>query len=315
MLLIALSYRMAVKSNYLVEESSNIATIMLQDQKLGAAEADEIQKREFSIDEPLEINFWGDAGETVLESRINEQKMTVSLVLTGEKTGLIVPGSDVLSWKEYGCFLDSATAFELFGMQQAIGQTIWCKDRMYTVCGTFESVQKVMVCRAARQDGQVFTTISCRIPERGSVSSHLENFLMRHGMAGKYSDFTFLGYVSHDFLLLLPVCLAIRLIRILMNVRGKRGGRANLTVYFLILVIVSGTMIFAGLNFRVPADMIPTAWSDFSFWGHWWKTQRENLLYIFRTTQGEAQLSMLWNFFRSVFGSMWAVVCTFLFLC
>lgn len=81
-----------------------------------------------------------------------------------------------------------------------------------------------------------------------------------------------------------------------------------------IVLIAIGALILATSfylirkEFRIPADMIPTRWSDFSFWAAWWETQRRNLLLILGSAQGEAQLMTVWNLLVSLFCNLLSII-------
>ena len=324
MLLTAFLYRSAITNSVLVNERADVVTIRLDDHKLDVADAQELCRQELSAEEPLELNCWGEAGKTVVESWENGQSASVSLLYTGEKAGLVVPGTEILSWKEDGCFLDKKTAADLFGSEEAAGQIIWRGDRKYTVCGTFESFRNLMLCRAHKEDGAVLTAISCRVPELSGAASCVQEFMMRRSLTGEVLDFTFLAYLSHDLLLLLPLCLGIRLLQMISNTDVQEGFRSKKNSFSLSLswaflrclqlILIVGIFVFLWANIRIPSDMIPSRWSDFSFWGTWWETRKENLLLLLRTAQGEAQTMLLWNFCRSVCADAGAVICLLLSL-
>ena len=317
MLLAALLYRAAAAESARVNERADITVIQMKARGLTAADAGEIQERELEAEEPLELNFWGEAGERTVTSRVNGKSEPVSLLYTGEKSGLVLPGTEILSWKENGCCLDKKTADALFGTEEAAGQTVWMGEKEYTVCGTFESFRKLVLCRARREDGAVLTAISCRVPKEDGAASRVQEFMMRQNLAGEVTDLTFLAYLSRNLMLLLPVCLGIRLLQMISRAisgaeetqtNGKRDTFA-LPLRCLRLILIVGICVFLWENIRIPSDMIPSRWSDFSFWGTWWETQKENLLRVFFMAQGETQVMFLWNFCRFVCASAGAVFC------
>lgn len=310
-LLTVVLYLLAVQSSIRVKETSDIITILLKEQKIDAGQADEIQRQEYEEETPIELNCWGEAGEISAECRENGHRIRALLVLTSEKTELIVPESYLLVWQENGCFVDRITASELFGTEQAAGQILWCDGQAYIVCGTFESLRRTILRRAEKADGQILTTISCRISEEGSAAGSAEAFLMRHGLTGTCIDFTYFGCLSHDILLLLPIWLAVRLICRMKRTCREYSDSLNsaepyvsqircVIMYIFPILTAAATLWFLWKQFRVPKDMIPTVWSDFSFWESWWETQRTNLVTMCATAQGEAQLMMLYSFYKSI---------------
>lgn len=73
-------------------------------------------------------------------------------------------------------------------------------------------------------------------------------------------------------------------------------------------IILAASFYLIRKEFRIPADMIPTRWSDFSFWAAWWETQRRNLLLILGSAQGEAQLMTVWNLLVSLFCNLLSII-------
>lgn len=73
-------------------------------------------------------------------------------------------------------------------------------------------------------------------------------------------------------------------------------------------IILAASCYLVRKEFRIPADMIPTRWSDFSFWAAWWETQRRNLLLILGSAQGEAQLMTVWNLLVSLFCNLLSII-------
>ncbi|MCD7954565.1 MAG: hypothetical protein LUG93_02160 [Lachnospiraceae bacterium] len=64
--------------------------------------------------------------------------------------------------------------------------------------------------------------------------------------------------------------------------------------------------------FKIPSDMIPTRWSDFSFWDTWLEEQKKNILLLLTTPLGKIQTQLLWNCLLSLSGTLAAAFLAFL---
>ena len=55
-------------------------------------------------------------------------------------------------------------------------------------------------------------------------------------------------------------------------------------------------------------ELIPSRWSDFSFWGTLWEQQEKNILLALSTALGERQLQVLSGLLRICFYNLFAAV-------
>lgn len=261
--------------------------------------------------------FWAEHEDAQLTCRETGSRTQAAILFTEGNPELVAQGSGLLLWQENGCFVDNETAEELFGTRLANGQLLWYEGQAYTVYGTFESLRQTVVLREDAGTEIFFPMLSLRVQDRENAGTAAEQFLMQYGLSGEVMDFTFMGVLSGDFLLLLPLLLAAGLIRMLWRclwccVREEQPDAAKrfagMAVYAILILAVGAAACFMVQNYlEIPADMIPTRWSDFSFWADWWKDQRANLLRIFGSAQGEMQLGMLWNSGLSVICNILAV--------
>ena len=75
----------------------------------------------------------------------------------------------------------------------------------------------------------------------------------------------------------------------------------------MLIATVAALFVAFRKNLQIPTDMIPTRWSDFSFWPQWWAGQKANLLQLLGSAQGEMQLEALWSFGLSLTCSILAI--------
>lgn len=309
-----LLYAFAVRYSNLAENSADTATVMLENSSLTGKDAEEICAREAEQDTPIPLCFWGEREEAALSCKETGGSSIATEIISEGKQELIVPGGQSPILQRGECLIDKETAWDLFRTDFALGQTLWCDGEAYRVCGTFESLERIFIHRAGQnfQETQAEGEGSLENPRPGAVLDHIslrtgssgdaEQFLMRYGLTGTRIDFTFLNILVQDLLLLLPLILAGKLLWILgkgfWEEAQSRGGKicVGLACGGIFLAVL---FLFRG-NLKIPSDMIPTKWSDFSFWTDWWSSQCKNFLRMLGSAQGEVQLMMLWKLLISL---------------
>lgn len=309
LVIIVAFYSLAVRYNLAIQKTVGIATIYLNNESLLAETVRDICSREQKQETPLSLCFWGEQQNELFTCKETEKNIQATALWTEGNPELIVPGSTLLAWQEKGCFLDTVTAEELFGTDVVGGQLVWYNETAYTVYGTFESLRRTVVLHDTAETESKYTMLSVRATENRNLRNVTEQFLIRYGLAGNTIDFAFLGMISQNLLLLIPLLLAAGILKLLWNY-----WRSAASVYKkIVCVILMGLTIIAvwflvRTGLQIPADMIPSKWSDFSFWSDWWEGQQKNLLRILGSAQGEMQLAMLWNFVLSFLFNLAAIL-------
>lgn len=309
---VILLYLFSAHCSIQAQKTSDIAAAVLTGSPLTADRAKEICGQEMEQEMPQGICFWGEIPNVSLKCRETGGRSMVSRVMTVGNPELVVPGIGSLAYQKNGCFIDKKTSVELFGTENGNGQTLWYGEISYLVCGTFDSLRKMMVCQAAEGGEDVLNMISLYLSDgihEKMSSQSAEQFLMRYGLEGESMDVIFLNALVNDLLLILPLLLGTGLAGWCL----KQGARApswyKKAVFWLAGALIIAVMLYLTVgHFQIPADMIPTKWSDFSFWKTWWQTQRKNLLLLLGSAQGERQLDMLWNLLLSSVSGFGAVV-------
>lgn len=198
-------------------------------------------------------------------------------------------GADALSWAK-GCVLDADTAQALFGTDAVGGQQVVLVDETLPVLAAGPALTPVALISA----GQETRLDRCVLAGwDGNGGQTAEQFLFRHGLSGEILNFYPLLVFVRNFCLL-PLWV------LLLSLSRLAGKRARWLGW---LVGLAGAALL-GKWVIVPEDAIPSVWSDFSFWGHWLRAQKENLLSIFAWAPVERALQMEQNMIKSVLCTM-----------
>ena len=295
-----LLYLAAVRSNAHVQARAGYAAAFLNDRAVTAKEAEQICEAEAEQEYPAAICFFKEQPDTSLFCRETGEASVVNQIRITGNAELLMYGSNALSFRKNGCYLDTATARVLFGTDKVAGQTVRSGDQSWQVLGVFDSLQKEMLCVA--EEKTILDRILLLSSDYGRGRDELEQLLLRNGLGGDVVDFTVVTAMVQDLLLIAPLLLLACAAKWLIKALPGPGLRLAATVVFGL----AGLWYLTG-NLHIPPDLIPTRWSDFSFWSTTWMQQRQNFLLILKSAAGEASLGLLWHAMCAVLENLLAV--------
>ena len=185
---------------------------------------------------------------------------------------LVLPGK--LAEGGYGyfserdsCMISRQLAMELFGAVQVTGKIVSCREQEFRIRGVFEDERPVILIPALEQDRLDYLLFDYGGDSKKAAG--LEQILSAHGISREYvmldGSIFWAGagvfmIVPFWFLSLSFVCKQIK----------KLTGEGNCRLFLLLLCVIGITAAFgAGLKIlevKIPDSMIPTRWSEFSFW-------------------------------------------------
>lgn len=288
----------AVKAQALVRSSADMSGVFLEGSLPGEKAAEEILAQEAELEEPVKACFWREEREEVLSCQETGKSFPAKVLKISGNPECLFPGTGLLAWRQEGCVVDEKTARELFGTEQAQGQSLWYGEKRYQVVKTVESPEPVMMCQSESGE-DVFSYLALKFEQGQSVREGSEQFLIRYGLSGETVEFAFLEALTANLLLLFPAAAAIRLCAGLFQEKKRM-------VQAFGLLVAGGTVFLIWKGFSIPETMIPSRWSDFSFWQGWWQQERANLIRILGTALGENHLSMVLRMTQSMVCSLLA---------
>lgn len=283
-------------------------TYIALSQNLDAAGAQEIFAQEQLLADSVGFCFWGEGATQRVTCKETGGMAQVTPVFLSGNPELLAAG--VLAWQE-GCLIDEGTAQKLFGTNQCGGQTLWMDGMPYQVLGTIPTDQPTMLTVAGEQDGAVLNRCILWVPaERGGQIA--PQFLMRWGLQGTLIDFYPLWVLCHNLLLLPPGILLMALfvhwakrIRGLFSEHGVSFSLVPPLLRPMLCLLAAGCLLaFLGSRVLILPDMIPSRWSDFSFWGTWLEGQKDNFRLVMLTPMRNTHLQMMPDMVKSLVSTL-----------
>lgn len=194
----------------------------------------------------------------------------------------LLQGNFVAASDRKGCVLSKETAYQLFGTVKPIGETIWIlqaeEERIhkvpYEVRGVLNRKDSLCMIQSNR-DSYPYIRVKAKGVPLSLVKQRLAGLLP--GETSWYSESDF--YIGIGcFILSLPLwVLLYQFIRWGRQYTGTMKTSVWREVWKRGLVIVGIVLAFGivKMSIRFSEDYIPTAWSDFEFWGELFRQKIE----------------------------------------
>ena len=253
-----------------------------KDKPLTQQEIEKLREAEEKRESPVPFTAWCQRKGTLSYPELNRET-TADLVYINGDSNLLAAGTHPLTENgENGCLLSEDLAMELFGSIQAVGEIIKAGESEYTVQGILTEQESLMegvklAVLQAEKDVKA-EQISAAIGEEPNGEKAYA-FAMRLGAEGemfpmqKYVDLA--GFTTSLLLLLIGGSMILPWAARLIRCRKQPFAAAFSLGFILIISLVFYKV--SGMNLKIPESMIPTRWSDFEFWGEWFRRSVESL--------------------------------------
>lgn len=281
------------------------AEILLAGDTVTGDAAEEMRMLEKQQDSPLLFTLWEEEKDALVENTAWDRQENVSVLLLNGDSDLLFDGPVLKKDDTGGCLIDALTAETLFGSRNVVNSELQYNGETFTIRGILPEDTPVLVVQEAVFDHDsagngvsfengvagggssavAFHHISLRFPSEGSngkkqqgSSSQIEEFMVRHGITGEISRQKGISDLAAAFSFLLPVVLWSSLLGQTFSLmrKNRRYPVRVLLAALLLLCLVWLFFFLTGIHPQIPEDMIPTRWSDFSFWSRWSEKQTED---------------------------------------
>jgi len=228
--------------------------------------------RIYSIDRGGEDVFWPTFWqETKTRLSVEHSRIDAACILFSGDAALVWParyldGAAPGVTDGVGCAVSSALAWELWGSMDVVGKTVEVDGEARTVQGVFEEEELLALLSFRDEDrGQSFTAVELSGGPSSPARNDVENFAIAAGLGRPDGVLmgtpTFLAAVLAALPLLMlafyGLCLCI----------GQLRKRSGFKWLLLFIALIGFAVLLPALLEALPDRMIPTHWSDFSFWG------------------------------------------------
>lgn len=193
---------------------------------------------------------------------------------------------NLLTSNDYeGCILDEETAYQLFGTINPIGNSITYKDKLYYIRGIIKSPKPVFFLMIENRNHRyynielVYGKSDGKREENGQELA--DSFLLQNNLAGSYAviDGPFYSELLEILSNIPAWFLGFYMLYSMLQMLWDRR-----TLPLQMLILLSGFLVLymflkwlLDFQISIPERLIPTKWSDFSFWVDKYKEIQEQV--------------------------------------
>ena len=211
--------------------------------------------------EPLECEALGTKSKVRLVKIYGEMEKAYPIVL--------VSGGVPAMGDEEGCLLDEATAYELFRTKKATGGIITVQQQNYRVRGVLRSKEPVCLLMTSQKE-EAYSNLELEFTDQEDGSKLAADLFRQYGLNDNYIviDGVLFGRFLKLINLLPAWLLGICLIYDLITGLWRRRGNLLQAIVLILGIILLGAALVWFMEFKLylPQSLLPTKWSDFSFW-------------------------------------------------
>lgn len=258
------------------------------------------KSREDAEDGELCPVFWMERENVQIRSELLGKQADVRLVCAAGNTELLFHGGSALAAGDTeGCLIDRDTARELFGYGESAGQRLCLDGETYEIRGVVEDAEGVLVIQAAEDADIGFDTVTVAAGEKRQeeIKELLEG---RYNIQGTLEEWNLLYGMAKFVLLLLPMAAAAAVLAgIRRNIREAAGRGEKIFWKLCFWAGVLGSLCAAAMQINIPSDMVPSTWSDFSFWSNLWEEKRSAVSFLLEMKKRAPEICYMHAFYKS----------------
>ena len=215
------------------------------------------------------LTFWAESQTFV---SVEEMGASVAQILYNGDSGFSYPVTyrhgGAPGMDQNSCSVSVPLAWELWGSDRVVGMTVKINDKEYTVSGVFEGEDN----RLFRWADNGFTAVEIPDTPKGEDSYRYAQDLAAQSGLGPPTGILWASGMADigQFLCFAPLMLAGCFLIMPYLAKLKKLPGSVWAILALILVLALPAIIEI-----LPGWMVPTRWSDFSFYGRLWDTFRD----------------------------------------
>lgn len=214
-------------------------------------------------------------GRTVEECEFSRNASVYVLEAAGD-TELVIPLEELrygflpARGNTYTCAVDEATAYALWGGEDATGEILIYEKKEYIVTGIFARPENTLLLQSEPETNAVYPYLDLYASDGNGSLRQADEFRARYSLPEPeiLRDNTETAKIMRQFALFPVLIVSVSLLwRILIRVAGAPGtfwGKTGFAAAVIAAVILTAWAVEFHPVF--PLAAVPSRWSDFSFW-------------------------------------------------
>ena len=317
MVLLLICFVLALFHNGWNQPENKVQTISLNGTYLDGSRAIQIQEEEASLEKPTHFTLWGEMKNQKAENRELSRNTNVDALMVKGDSDLVYEGGWNLTSDDLeGCVIDQKAAYALFGDTNVTGQVITWNKRELIIRGVLEGDSGLLIVQGDEIKDEIFNFIALDLGDSLNTTGAVKNWMSQHGIDGERIDLLTFYRWGNAMILLLPLLMALSIfIPMVKKVTEMRRTPVKFVLYLSGLLLFIGIFLkVSGYKFHFPEDMIPTRWSDFSFWSELWEQKSVEIGTLLKSEKSHVEMKMITPFLQTGRYMVCSIILYFIFL-
>lgn len=220
--------------------------------------------------------------ENRLEWKDTLKSIDVTVVSVAGQTNILADNKWLDEEDEDGCLISEDAASELFGGTDVVGQEVALGEQRYVIRAVVSDLKDSIIIYGTA-DTQ-FTRVRVSLPKRKSASQVKEALSSRYGISGTLLEYSIFYELASGMVWLLPLILVISfLVWLRKNAKAANDGKEKALWWGITIAVIILVGFLGSRMIRLPREMVPSRWSDFSFWTRLFSDKKEALGFLLNT--------------------------------
>lgn len=248
-----------------LRKTERFAEIILQ-VPMKMQEADMLMENAAEDDDVYQLVFISEEKDRRVEWPAAGRNAKADVLAVGGQTNLLSEDNQWLIREDReGCLISADIAKALMGSSKMVGEELTIGAKTYIVRGI---LKKLSGCIITAPDEQTeFGRVRIKVPDGQTAARVKEMVGNKNGISGTLLEYSLLYQLAVLSLWLLPLCIFTSFLLWLRS--NRKHSRITKEKFIWIGLSLAAVILFCWMArglIAIPRDMIPSKWSDFSFW-------------------------------------------------
>jgi len=285
------------------QQKNEVYMLYKENEFINGVRAIQMQTSEREEAVPISFTTWGVQEGIELRNKNLERTTRADAIVICGSPALLLESSGYLDIDDKkGCLISSDTAFELFGSTDIIGKSIEYSEREFIIRGILKDGKDTIIHQADSKTEAVMDAAAVHIPENKTAESIMQVFRERYGMKGNEVAIDTFSRSAKTAAMALPLLMGCCVCFPLLKSAYRQKNYPFLCGICLLGAILYMTLFLWICEFmlEIPADIVPTKWSDFDFWGELFSRKKEELMTLLQMEIREPERVIFEPFLETV---------------
>lgn len=259
------------------------------------------QEENEAKEDPMNFVTWGQNTKALISNKELGRQQEADILTAYGRTDLLFPGCAALDKKSTECCLiSSELSVRLFGSSDTVGLYVSYQEELLEIIGIVKNQSPLLVRQINAEEVTVLDRATIGILNGGNPYQSIKTYQQSYGN-WKLLDYNILSNITSALYLMVPFILGIFLLYTIKKYidEAKQRRRERIIWYFILFITLVIFLWMLAKQISLPNDMIPDKWSDFGFWGQYWKKKKEAILLLIKTSKKMPEIQNVITFYKA----------------